>query len=539
HPTRHEFEIFAHGLSNPWGMDFNKHGRLFATACVIPHLWHVVQGGVFHRQSGRHVNPFVYDDIKTIRDHNHMSAHGGARFYLADTFGEKYRDQLFMCNIHQHQVLTDIMVPKGSGFVGKHGDDFLSAHDKQWIDFSVEIGPDGGVYILDWHDEDICGKRIVHGATGRIYRIMPQGAKGVRPPNLPSLSDAKLAALQLHTNDWYVRQARVLLAHRAATGKLGDGVAAELIAMFKAQTESPQRLRALWALHSIGGCGEKMLLGLLDHADEHVRGWAVRLLCEGRQPPAAATAKFAEMATAEKSPVVRLYLASALQRIPAAQRWQIIAGLVKHAEDADDHNLPKLIWYGLEPIVKSDSKKALAIAALAKIPLLRQFVARRLAATAGTAPSRGSNDGSSTNRKALTATLQRVAPGFSMTAVGEGGARFHSSFRNRAAVQTHPLDRRRPCVLERTVKIPAGEKTRLLISVSHHTHGDFQLVVRADGKVLEDRIVGAKTVKDEWADLQIDLSSYAGKRVKLTIENKPNDWRNEWAYWNQIKLVGG
>ncbi|MFP6692978.1 MAG: hypothetical protein VB875_08170, partial [Pirellulales bacterium] len=108
-----------------------------------------------------------------------------------------------------------------------------------------------------------------------------------------------------------------------------------------------------------------------------------------------------------------------------------------------------------------------------------------------------------------------------------------------AAVQTHPLDRRRPCVLERTVKIPAGEKTRLLISVSHHTHGDFQLVVRADGKVLEDRIVGAKTVKDEWADLQIDLSSYAGKQVKLTIENKPNDWRNEWAYWNQIKLVGG
>ena len=56
-----------------------------------------------------HVNPHVYDDIKTIRDHTHLSAHGGARFYLADAFPSKYRNRLFMCNIHEHAVLTDIM----------------------------------------------------------------------------------------------------------------------------------------------------------------------------------------------------------------------------------------------------------------------------------------------------------------------------------------------------------------------------------------------------------------------------------------------
>ncbi|MCG8584360.1 MAG: hypothetical protein MI757_06580, partial [Pirellulales bacterium] len=508
HPTRHEFEVFAHGLSNPWGLDFDKHGRMFATACVIPHLWHVVQGGNYHRQAGRHQNPFVYDDIKTIRDHKHMSAHGGARFYLADTFGEKYRDQLFMCNIHQHQVLTDIIVPKGSGFVGKHGDDFLSAHDKQWVGFSVEIGPDGGVYILDWHDSDICGKRVVHGETGRIYRIMPKGSKGVAPPNLPALGDAKLAALQLHSNDWYVRHARVLLAHRAATGKLDKRVAPELLAMFEAQTESPKRLRALWALHAIGATDEAMLIDLLDHDDLHVRGWAVRLLCEERKPSEAARKKFAEMAASEKSPVVRLYLASALQRIAPADRWPIVAGLVKHAEDADDHNIPKLIWYGLEPIVKLDAKKALTVAATGKIPLLQQYVARRATATAA-APARGRSDGSSTDAAALTRTLQRVAPGFSMAAVGEGGARFHSSFRNRPAVQTHPLDRKRPCVLKRTIDVPSGKKTHIAISVSHHSHGDFHLIVRADDKIIEDRIVGSSSVKNEWADLEVDLSSFA------------------------------
>ncbi len=538
HPTRHEFEIFAHGLSNPWGIDFDKHGQLFATACVIPHLWHVVQGGVYHRQSGRHVNPYVYDDIKTIRDHAHKSAHGGARFYLADTFGKKYRDQLFMCNIHQHQVLTDIMVPKGSGFVGEHGDDFLSAHDEQWVGFSVELGPDGGIYILDWHDSDICGKKIVHGETGRIYRIMPKGAKGVSPPNLPALNDAELVAMQLHKNDWYVRQARVILAHRAATGKLDDSVAGDLVAMFNEQAESPKRLRALWALNSIGAADENMLMGLLEHKDPNVRGWAVQLLCESKKPSKAAVEAFTAMAVSEKSPVVRLFLASALQRLPAEQRWGIVAGLVKHGEDVDDHNIPKLIWYGLEPIVKLDTAKALTLTATGKIPILSQYVARRATNTAAAPPQRrGGKGGHSTDGKALTKTLQRVAPEFSIAAVGEGGVRYHSSFRNRPAVQTHPLDRKLPAVLERTIAVPSGKKTHLAIGVSHHGHGDFQLIVRANGKIIHDQVVNSKTVTDEWVDLKLDLSSLAGKKVKLAIENKANDWHNEWAYWSQIKVI--
>jgi putative membrane-bound dehydrogenase-like protein len=44
HPTQHRFEVFAWGTSNPWGVDFNDHGQAFITACVIPHLYHVIQG---------------------------------------------------------------------------------------------------------------------------------------------------------------------------------------------------------------------------------------------------------------------------------------------------------------------------------------------------------------------------------------------------------------------------------------------------------------------------------------------------------------
>ncbi len=61
HPVRHEFEVFAHGSSNPWGVDFDQYGEAFCTACVIPHLYHIIPGGRFERQAGAHFNPHTYN----------------------------------------------------------------------------------------------------------------------------------------------------------------------------------------------------------------------------------------------------------------------------------------------------------------------------------------------------------------------------------------------------------------------------------------------------------------------------------------------
>ncbi len=71
HPTKHVFEVFAHGTSNPWGLDFDAHGQAFVSACVIPHAYHIIQGGRYQRQAGSHFNPHTYADIQTIADHLH------------------------------------------------------------------------------------------------------------------------------------------------------------------------------------------------------------------------------------------------------------------------------------------------------------------------------------------------------------------------------------------------------------------------------------------------------------------------------------
>ena len=381
HPTKDRFEVVAHGFSNPWGLDFDDRGQMFITACVIPHLWHVIPGGFYHRQGGKHINPYIYDDIKTIADHRHRSAHGGARIYLADEFPAKYRDRIFMANIHEHALLTDLLVAKGSGFVGHHGDDALLANDPQWVGFSVEIGPDGAVYILDWHDADICGASVLTKDTGRIFRFAPKGLPAKTGLNLAALSDAELVDHQLHRNDWYVRRARVLLQQRAAEGRLAADVPAKLWAMFDQQTDDARKLRALWALHVTNHLPTERLVALLDHSAPYIRGWAIQLLGEDMAPGAAALTKFATLAKSDPSPVVRLYLASVLNRLPLAERWPIAAGLVQHREDTADHNLPKMIWFAVEPLVMADPAKALALASQSNLPLVSQFIARR--ATAG------------------------------------------------------------------------------------------------------------------------------------------------------------
>ncbi len=381
HPTKDRFEIVAHGFSNPWGLDFDDHGQMFITACVIPHLWHVIPGGFYHRQGGKHISPYIYDDIKTIADHRHRSAHGGARIYLADEFPAKYRERIFMANIHEHALLTDFLEAKGSGFIGRHGDDALLANNPQWVGFSVEIGPDGAVYILDWHDAEICGATVLTKETGRIFRFAPKGLPAKTGLNLAALSDAELVELQLHRNDWYVRRARVLLQQRAAEGRLAADVPAKLWAQFAQQTDTGRKLRALWALHVTNHLPTERLVALLDNPAPYIRGWAIQLLGEDFAPGAVALAKFATFAKSDPSPVVRLYLASVLNRLPLADRWPIAAGLVQHGEDATDHNLPKMIWFAVEPLVMANPAKALALASQSNLPLVSQFIARR--ATAG------------------------------------------------------------------------------------------------------------------------------------------------------------
>ncbi|HET6409331.1 MAG TPA: PVC-type heme-binding CxxCH protein, partial [Chthoniobacteraceae bacterium] len=234
HPTQNQFEVFAEGTSNPWGIDFDANGQLFAEACVIPHLFHVIQGARYQRQAGQHFNPHTYDDIKTIADHRHYlgaNPHGGNNksdsaggghahaglTILQGSFG-KWTGQILMGNIHGQRVNADLPVRKGSGFVGKHGDDFMNFNDRASQVVDIRQGPDGTIYMIDWYDINQCHRTQVEAhdfTTGRIYRVAGPSASGAaKAGDLSKKSDAELAAASLSNDAWLRSHARRLVQER-------------------------------------------------------------------------------------------------------------------------------------------------------------------------------------------------------------------------------------------------------------------------------------------------------------------------------------
>jgi putative membrane-bound dehydrogenase-like protein len=403
HPTKKVFEEYASGTTNPWGLDFDDYGEMFITNCVIKHLFHVVPGARFVRMYGQDIHPNTYGLIESCADHIHWAggnwttsrggegahgeaggghAHAGALVYLGDNWPAEYRNHIFMCNIHGNRVNQDILERHGSGYVAKHGKDFLMAHDAWFRGLCLTMAPDGGVFVADWHDTGECHNNDKTHPSGRIYKVTYGQPKRVAV-DLAKLSDAELVKLQSHRNDWWVRHARRLLQERAAKGELSKEVAPRLLAMLTDEKDAPRKLRALWALHAIGAADLALLDRLLDGPDEAVRVWAVRLLVEdkARLSPKL-PARLAAVARKEKAASVRLALASALQRIEPKLRWALAEALAAHAEDAADAYLPLMLWYGVEPLVAADPDRAAELLLKTKVPLVRQYIARRIAAMA-------------------------------------------------------------------------------------------------------------------------------------------------------------
>jgi putative membrane-bound dehydrogenase-like protein len=327
HPTKHVFERFAEGTSNPWGVDFNENGDCFLVCCVIPHLFHVFPGGRFDRQAGSHDNPFTYDDIQTIAKHRHWigstphagnnrsdeagggHAHSGCMVYQGGTWPKQCHGKIFMNNIHGARLNVDIVTPKGSGYEGDRQPDFLKANDSWSQIISIQYGPDGNVYMIDWYDANQCHRvnpKDHDARNGRIFKVVWKNGPTIAPRDIANLSSEELEKERHSPNAFNQRHAERLLTERgipvfASNGKRSDQVE-------------------------------------------------------------------------------RLALACDLNKPNPANRWNDLTELLSHAEDASDHNLPMMYWYAAEPLAAVDPSKALDLALNGKIPRIWEFMARRIAA---------------------------------------------------------------------------------------------------------------------------------------------------------------
>ena len=257
----------------------------------------------------------------------------------------------------------------------------MYANNAQFVGFSMEVGPEGGLYVLDWHDGSICGNEVMHKETGRIYRMLPEKSLAEnwegRYSDLKQMSDLELAELQLSKSNWHSRRARVILQGRASNKPINQDAQKKLKDIFNRNSNADYRLRGMWATHVTGGFTEDDLIKSLQDRDEYIRAWAVQMIAEDNAPSEKALNQFLSMAQKDRSAVVRMYIAAAIQRIEENKRWSIAEALMTR-DDNDDHNIPKFIWFAFEPLVTSDPDRAIRLAKKSKISLLSEYTARRL-----------------------------------------------------------------------------------------------------------------------------------------------------------------
>jgi putative membrane-bound dehydrogenase-like protein len=409
-PRTKRLEVYADGTSNPWGVDFDRAGNAFVSACVIDHLFHMAAGGVYVRQGGVPGNSHTYQLLPSIVHHNHfMAAYGGVQVYQGNQFPAEYLGTIFMGNIHASAVHQDRLTPRGSSFEATPIQDFVTTDDGWFRPLSEQVGPDGALWIMDWYDKYPCYQNAqadpegVDRERGRVWRIVYTGDKPgapvpSRPPgmNLGKLTTAELAGLLADPNVWQRRMAQRLLNERR------DPAARTTLENLARDGKSLEaRLAGLWTLHGSGQLSEGILDSLKTDAEPAIRAWVARLSGERGDVSPGVMARLEKLAT-DSDPSVRLGVATALRQFasgsltvdtpvsPALEKANIVpalGSLVAGAGTSDDPLLPFMIWMAAEPVVARDPGPLLAWlksgggAALPASGDLARRVARRICDT--------------------------------------------------------------------------------------------------------------------------------------------------------------
>jgi putative membrane-bound dehydrogenase-like protein len=384
HPMTREFQIFCEGTSNPWGIAFDGEGSAFISACVIDHLWHLTETGYYHRQGGPYP-PFTWK-LESIVKHKHQkAAYCGITYFDSDAYPEKYRNKLYMGNIHGNCINVDKLQRQGATYFATPEEDFLSANDAWFMPVAQKTGPDGCLYVLDWYDRYHCyqdANRDPEGidrAKGRLYRVRYKDTPRAGTFNL---DDEKVAGLieKLDSPNIYVREtAQRVLISRIWREFIEEGTFEKLESIIL--TGDPNRNQTRHALFvrisSLPLYGE-FHHKLLTHESPFMRAWAIR--ASGNQGKVSDEIReLIVKAADDESPDVKLQVAIAARKIEGLDAMPLLVKVL--ATCGDDKLIPNIVWQNLYPLLEKDSDRFMKLVKeydLKKTPNLTKIMPRVL-----------------------------------------------------------------------------------------------------------------------------------------------------------------
>ena len=351
HPDTRHFEIYAEGGGNTFSLEIDSKGRVFSgTNNGNTRGMHYPQGSYGKKNWGKHgplTNPYAFGHFE------HMSHQGDRRrfaqafcIYDGGLYHTAFKGKIIAPNSLHNVVWVSKINKDGSGFQTVDEANLVESEDRWFRPVFSGVGPDGCVYLADWYDTRLSHVRPIddwHKASGRIYRIKPEGsAPAYRTGDLTKKKGSELLGLFEHPNRWVRRRAVLEIGwqnKRSLLPSLVKKVAAN---------EGQASLESLWALSLLGGLEEKRALEWMDHSDPHIRRWVVRLLGDKRTVSDTLAKALQALAKREKDLEGLIQLAASAKRFPSGQGLPILQTLAERSENSSDKRLPLMIWWGLE-----------------------------------------------------------------------------------------------------------------------------------------------------------------------------------------------
>jgi putative membrane-bound dehydrogenase-like protein len=196
----------------------------------------------------------------------------GIAVYEGKLLPEIFRNQMIHCDAGPRVVRAYPVKPSGAGYSATI-ENLLTSSDSWYRPSDVCVGPDGAVYIADWHDAGVGGHnmadRKLETMTGRVYRVAPKGHKADKPNFKVNSARNAVAALQSPN------QATRYLAWTALNAMQGKAEK-ELLKLWKSD-DARQRARAVQLLARIKGSERKYVDAAVADQDSDIRIVGLRM----------------------------------------------------------------------------------------------------------------------------------------------------------------------------------------------------------------------------------------------------------------------
>ena len=356
HPRTREFQVFAEGTSNPYGVAWDNEGSAIIEVChwANDHLFHFVETGYYQRQAEAYP-PFTIR-IGSITDHGHQkTAYCGISFFDSDAYPQQFRERIYVGNIHGGCINVDQLQRDGSTYAAKAEADFLNANDVWFMPVALKTGPDGCLYVLDWYDRYHCyqdANRDPEGIDrlkGRLYRVRHRNSSRAPAFDLAAETDDQLIA-RLGSANIYFRES----AQRLLTERSGPSLAKLDRLVLDESKPRKQRMHAMWSLVGSGPLQPEFHEQLLRNSDPSYRAWGVRAAGNAGRIADSIRDSIAALVS-DPSPDVLLQVAVAAPKIEGVDARHLLLEVLSNC--GHDKLIPSIVWPNLHPLLETNAMR--------------------------------------------------------------------------------------------------------------------------------------------------------------------------------------